>query len=125
MRGTSVSGGNMKRIAVVVLLSAAVFAQSSPKFNGQTWWNYVKVLGADDMEGRETGSAGERKAQAYVVEQLKNDGLQPAGSNGFLQPVQFRSKAIDESQSSMALLRDGKDEPLVLGDDAMFSARLD
>jgi Zn-dependent M28 family amino/carboxypeptidase len=115
----------MKRVATVLLLSAAVFAQSAPKFNGQSWWNYVKVLGADDMEGRETGSAGERKAQAYVVEQLKKDGLQPAGSNGFYQPVKFRSKAIDESQSSIALVRDGKDENLVLGDDAMFSTRVD
>ena len=57
----------MKRVAAVVFLAGALFAQSAPKFNGQTWWNYVKVLAADDMEGRETGSAGERKAQAYVV----------------------------------------------------------
>src|SRR5512133_2248115 len=125
MRASSALGGIMKRITIVVLLSAAVFAQSAPKFNGQTWWNYVKVLGADDMEGRETGSAGERKAQAYVVEQLKKDGFQPAGSNGFYQPVKFRSKAIDESQSSILLVRDGEDEKLVLGDDAMFSTRVD
>src|SRR6478672_13177676 len=95
-----------RRIKGAVLCSAllaacsALFAQSAPKFNGQTWWNYVKVLAADDMEGRETGSAGEKKAQAYVVDQLKKDGLQPAGNNGFFQPVKFRSKAIDESQSS-------------------------
>ena len=115
----------MKRVAALVLLSVAVFAQSAPKFNGQTWWDFVKVLGADDMEGRETGSAGERKAQAYVEAQLKKDGLQPAGSNGFYQPVKFRSKAIDESQSSISLVRDGKEEKLVLGDDAMFSTRVD
>ncbi len=115
----------MKRIAAVLLFTTAVFAQSLPKFNGQTWWSYVKVLGADDMEGRETGSAGERRAEAYVVEQVKKDGLQPAGSTGFYQPVKFRSKAIDESQSSITLVRDGKDEPLVLGEDAMFSTRVD
>ena len=115
----------MRRIAAVLLLSTALFAQSAPKFNGQSWWNYVKVLAADNMEGRETGSAGERKAQAYVVEQLKKDGLQPAGSNGFFQPVKFRSKAIDESGSSITLVRNGKDEPLVLGEDAMFSTRVD
>src|SRR5690349_1117914 len=118
-------GGNMKRVSAVVLLAGAVLAQSAPKFNGQTWWNHVKVLAADDMEGRETGSAGERKAQAYVVEQIKKDGLQPAGSNGYYQPVKLRSKAIDESGSSITLVRNGKDEPLVLGDDAMFSTRVD
>src|SRR5512140_3560273 len=115
----------MKRVAAVVLFAGALFAQSAPKFNGQTWWNYVKVIAADDMEGRETGSAGERKAQAYVVEQLKHDGLLPAGSNGYYQPVKLRSKAIDESGSSITLVSNGKDEPLVLGDDAMFSTRVD
>ncbi len=114
----------MRRIAAVVFVSTALIAQS-PKFSGQSWWNYVKVLAADDMQGRETGSEGERKAQAYVVEQLKKDGLQPAGSKGFYQPVKFRSKAIDESQSSITLVRDGKDEKLALGDDAMFSTRVD
>lgn len=115
----------MKRVAAVVLVAAALVAEPAPKFNGQTWWNYVKVLAADNMEGRETGSAGERKAQAFVVEQLKRDGLQPAGSNGFFQPVKFRMKTIDESQSSAALVREGKTEPLTLGDDAYFATRVD
>ncbi len=115
----------MKRIATLLVISASVLAQSAPKFSGQSWWNYVKVLAADDMEGRETGSPGERKAQTYVVEQLTKDGLQPAGSNGYYQPVKFRSKAIDESQSSITLVGDGKEEKLVLGDDAMFSTRVD
>jgi hypothetical protein len=44
-------------------------------FDGKVWWNYVKILAADDMEGRETGSPGLRKAQEYVVEQLKRAGL--------------------------------------------------
>jgi Zn-dependent M28 family amino/carboxypeptidase len=118
--------GLMKRIVVgVVLLCSSLFAQSQPKFDGQSWWNYVKVLAADDMEGRETGSEGLRKAEAYVVQQLQKDGLRAAGSDGYYQPVKLRSKAIDESQSSITLVRNGKDEPLVLGEDAMFSTRVD
>ncbi len=37
--------------------------------------------------------------------------MQPAGSNGFLQPVTFRSRKIDESKSSLALVRRGKETP--------------
>ena len=81
----------LKRFAVLVLLSGALIAQNTPasaptapNFNGQSWWEYVKVLAADDMEGRETGSEGLRKAAAYIVEQLKADGLEPAGVNGYL-----------------------------------------
>jgi len=58
-------------------------------FNGTSWWNYVKILAADNMEGRETGSPGLRKAQEYVVEQLKRAGLEPVGSASYYQPVRF------------------------------------
>ncbi len=122
----------LKRLLLLTLLSTALSAQNTPapaspapSFDGKSWWDYVKVLAADDMEGRETGSEGLRKAAAYIVEQLKADGLQPAGSNGFYQPVKLVSRQIDESGSSLALVRDGKDEPLVLGQDAMFSTRVD
>src|SRR5271167_1413366 len=121
-----------KRCAVLALLSTALAAQNStppkatsPNFDGKSWWDYVKVLAADDMEGRETGSEGLRKAQAYIVEQLKSAGLEAAGVNGFYQPVKLVSRQIDESGSSLALVRNGKDEPLVLGEDAMFSTRVD
>ncbi len=120
----------INRLLSIVLLSTALFAQNPaatppPNFDGNSWWAYVKVLASDQMEGRETGSGGLRKAAAYIVDQLKADGLQPAGSNGFYQPVKFVSRQIDESGSSLALVRNGKDEPLVLGEDAMFSTRVD
>ena len=107
-----------------ISLAASVCAQQS-HFDGKSWWNYVKVLADDNMEGRETGSAGLKKAEAYVVDQLKKDGLQPAGSNGFYQAVKFESRELDEKNSSLALVRNGKPEPLALGDDAIFSTRID
>jgi Zn-dependent M28 family amino/carboxypeptidase len=94
-------------------------------FDGQTWWKHVQVLADDNMEGRETGSPGLRKAEAYIVDQLTREGLEPAGSNGFYQPVRFVQREIDESRSSAALVRGGKPEPLTLGDDAIFSTRID
>jgi Zn-dependent M28 family amino/carboxypeptidase len=94
-------------------------------FDGQTWWDYVRVLAADNMEGRETGSPGLRKAEAYVVSQLQKAGLQPAGTDGFYQPVKFQSRQIVEKDSSLALIREGKLEPLTLGDDAFFNSRVD
>ena len=93
-------------------------------FDGKSWWSYVKVLAADDMEGRETGSVGLRKAQAYVVEQLKSAGLEPVGSKGFYQPVQFISRQISEIDSSLALVHNHQLEPLTLGDDAIFNTRV-
>jgi len=100
-------------------------APATEHFDGKVWWNYVKVLAADDMEGRETGSTGLRKAQDYVVEQLKSAGLEPVGTKGYFQAVQFVSRQIVEKDSSLALIHGGQVEPLALGDDAIFNTRVD
>src|SRR5258707_1330401 len=99
-------------------------SSAEPHFDGKSWWNYVKVLAADNMEGRETGSFGLRKAQEYVVEQLKRAGLEPAGSKSYYQPMQFESRQIVEKESSLALVHQGQVEPLTLGDDAIFNTRV-
>ena len=114
-------------VLAVACSAISIYAQETPQkhFDGKTWWDSVKVLAADDMQGRETGSAGLRKAEAYVVEQLKQAGLQPAGTNGYYQPVKFQSRQIVERDSSLALVRDGKSQPLTLGEDAFFSTRVD
>ncbi len=89
------------------------------------WWAHVSYLSGDDMRGRETGSPEHRKAANYVADQLTRAGVQPAGTNGFLQPVTFRSRKIDEANSSLTIVRRGKETPLVLGEDAGFSMRID
>ena len=109
----------------VVLVGIAALAQSSMHFDGKTWWDYVKVLAADKLEGRETGSKGLQKAESYVVLQLKQAGLEPAGTDGFYQPVKFRTRQIIEKDCSLALIHDGTTEPLTLGEDAYFSTRID
>jgi Zn-dependent M28 family amino/carboxypeptidase len=112
---------------VLLLAVAGMATQPQPRdFNGESWWAHVKVLAADDMEGRETGSEGLKKAEAYAVEQLQKAGVQPAGTNGFYQPVKFWWRQINEKDSSLALVpKNGAAEPLSLADDAFFSARVD
>src|SRR6185312_2885731 len=105
--------------------TSAPAEKTKANFDGASWWGYVKVLAADDMEGRETGSAGLRRAESYVVEQLKKNGLEPAGADGFYQTMQFESRQIVESGSSLSLIRGNQYEPLKLGDDAFFSTRVD
>src|SRR6267143_3166394 len=116
-------------IAAFLALAFSLAAQQSPQparhFDGQSWWAHVKFLADDNLEGRETGSEGLRKAESYVVDQFTKAGLQPAGTNGFYQPVKFISRQIVEKDSSIALLRNGIEEPFVLGDDAYFNTRVD
>jgi Zn-dependent M28 family amino/carboxypeptidase len=109
----------------VATFLVSTWAQNHPSFDGKSWWDHIKVLAADDMEGRDTGSPGLKKAETYTVNQLKAAGLRPAGEKGFYQLVKFESRQLVESQSSAALVRNSKVEPLTLGEDAIFSTRVD
>src|SRR5216684_6131592 len=110
-------------LALAFSLAAQQTAQPARHFDGQSWWAHVKFLADDNLEGRETGSEGLRKAESYIVDQFTKAGLKPAGSNGFYQPVKFISRQIVEKDSSAMLVASGKAEPLTLGDDAYFTTR--
>ncbi len=47
--------------------------------------NHVQFLSDDKLEGRSTGSKGETLAMEYVSNQFKSIGLQPKGTNGYIQ----------------------------------------
>jgi Zn-dependent M28 family amino/carboxypeptidase len=116
------------RSLLLLVIFSCAFAQpnsrpSTAKFDGQSWWNYVKVLADDNMEGRNTGSEGLKRAEAYIVEQIKADGLQPAGTGGYYQPVKFISRRVLENDSSLALFHQGKSDSLSFERDAYFFNR--
>jgi hypothetical protein len=117
-------------VVAVVMCSVTALGQqavqSRPRqFDGKSWWDHVKVLAADNMEGRETGSPGLQRAEAWLTGQLKRAGLEPAGTDGYYQPVKFIRREIVEKDSSLALVRDGKAEALTLGEEAFFGTRVD
>ncbi|GAB3323291.1 hypothetical protein GCM10027299_19370 [Larkinella ripae] len=58
---------------------------------------HLRVLAADDMEGRETGKAGQRKAADYIAKQFAAENLQPIvktedGKTGYFQPFKLYQK---------------------------------
>src|SRR2546427_11976519 len=124
------SRGELMRntLSMIVFLAFAAIcpAQQTPPashFDGDSWWSHVKFLADDALEGRDTGSEGLRKAEAYAVEQLQKAGLEPAGTKGFFQPVPLIQYQVDEAKSSLALVTNGQSIPLSFADDAFISSR--
>ena len=118
----------MKKLAPFLLLAAAgflLYAATDFKAAGDRWWSHIQFLASDQMKGRNTGSPEHLKAAQYVATEFERAGLKPAGTNGYLQPMTFNVKQIVEDQSSLALVRNGKREPVVLGDDATLNLRGD
>src|SRR4030095_15016211 len=93
--------------------------------DGGRWWSHVEFLASDELRGRETGTPEHRRAAEYVAQQFAAAGLTPAGTAGYIQPISFRARRIVEEKSSLAIVRDGKREPVMLGEQAVFSMRVE
>jgi hypothetical protein len=55
----------------------------------------VNELASPGYEGRRSGTEGGRRARVYVENAFREIGLEPAGTNGYLQP--FRFKTTDDA----------------------------
>src|SRR3954462_1522087 len=113
----------MLTATTVVILTGSIGLRGDD--TGARWWAHVEALASDAMEGRNTGSPAHKRAADYVAAQFKKSGLEPAGAGGYIQPVAFKTRKIDEAKSSLALIANGKTQPLALGEDANISVRVD
>lgn len=73
---------------------------------------HLSIIASDSMNGRETGTEGQRKAAAYIEQQFKSIGLiHPANMNGYQQLYPLRKDSV----ISADLFIDNK--PAILGTD--------
>ncbi len=119
----------MRRLARLLAASAALALTaaappSDPLDQGRAWWAHIAYLASDQMRGRLTGSPDYDRAATYVINHFKADGLKPAGSDGWLQPVSFVEQRVIAERSSATLVANGVEQPLRLGPDMILSARL-
>src|SRR5512137_2862314 len=94
---------------------AAAPAKSVPPQNlidPQRLSDITRTLSSDEFEGRAPGSPGETKAVAYLVEQFKAVGLEPAGPRGsYLQVVPLVRTQVP-ADAAMSFTIDGRKRAL-------------
>jgi hypothetical protein len=73
---------------LLLLISTTVNAQSDAELKSNLK-QHISILASDKFEGREPGTKGERLSYEYITQQFKNIGLQPMGSNEYLQSFEF------------------------------------
>ncbi len=111
-----------KFLLIVLLVPGLTFAQSRKQRKAQekadkiTLTNlkaHIQFLADDKLEGRRAGSTGETLAMEYIAQQFEKAGLQPKGTNGFIQEFEINEgKAYDSSttmvvnDSSLTLTKD-------------------
>ncbi len=122
----------MKISVKCTLLAAVLFASAAASLamqtaaiaaEGNAWWAHVQYLADDKLEGRDIGTPGFELAAKYVESEFQSIGLKPAGLDGYREPVKLEARSLVPDQTSLALVRDGRQMPLVVGQDATLSAR--
>src|SRR5262245_36817683 len=111
--------------AVTVCVVASAQNGADWEARGKSWWAHVQFLADDKLQGRDTASAGFKKAADYVADQFAKAGLKPAGVKGYRQPVEFVGAQLDEENSSLELVRDGKAEPVIFGESGFLTVNQD
>jgi len=96
----------ISRISAVILLFYT-FTFSWAQYMGKQAYRsllaHVKYLSSDELEGRLTGTEGERKAHQYIAAQWKKAGISPAGSKGYLQPFEFTYRIVPTDNRQLIL----------------------
>jgi|HigsolmetaAR201D_1030396.scaffolds.fasta_scaffold07741_3 Predicted aminopeptidases len=78
---------------------------------------HVKYLASDELKGRGTGTPGLEKAAAYIAEQFRKAGLQPAGGKGYLQPFPVTTDARLGAKNRLVITEGSRSRQLKLNED--------
>jgi Zn-dependent M28 family amino/carboxypeptidase len=96
----------MKNVLFFIFLS--ILISCKPEINQK---NRIKddvtFLASDALEGRQTGTEGEKKAGKYISKRFKELSLQPKGTQNYLQPFSFRPKTNPHDEVKFDVNGDG------------------
>jgi hypothetical protein len=85
---------------------------------------HMRFLSDALLEGRAPDSPGYEIAARYVAAQLESLSLRPGADGSWYQNVPFRKSVLDQPKSTLVLIRDGKEQSLVDGQDYVLTANI-
>ena len=110
-------------LAIALQLSVAAHAAQDLPGGGISAGNlsrHVQVLASDEFEGRAPATPGEEKTVAYLIQEMKKAGVQPAGDHGgWTQAVPLVRAQVDGPVQA-TLHIGGKSQVLVNGEDLVL-----
>lgn len=82
----------MKKLVFLAIVSVTLFGCKKTTTYKNEIKEDVAYLANDKLEGRQTGTEGEKIAADYLVNRFQNIGLEPKGSDGYIQSYSFKPK---------------------------------
>jgi hypothetical protein len=109
------------KAALCTVLALSLLAAAVPVSIGNADANRfltdIKTLAAPDMEGRGPGTRGLAQASKYIERRYKSLGLQPAGTDGYLQPFTVTTGATLKPHNELVVIDGTKKQPLTINQD--------
>lgn len=107
------SGGCLIAIAAIVSLVQA----ATPPIDPQAILAHIKVLSADELQGRASGGPGLERAAEYIAGEFKQAGLQPGGDGGsWFQPFEIVAGLTVGEGNALVVRAGGQNVRLSLGE---------
>jgi Zn-dependent M28 family amino/carboxypeptidase len=105
-------------------IAQAELAPTPSRIDGQRLSEQIRILSDDAFEGRAPGTPGEARTIAYVSEQFKHIGLQPAGDlRGWTQAVPLRRFEMT-GDIKLGFTLAGRPRPLTQLDDIVVHTKI-
>jgi len=82
---------NDMRIILMLFLAIMVFSCKETNVKSISMKEDVAILANDSLNGRKTGSEGEKKAAKYIAKRFEDLGLQAKGTEGYFQKFSYRA----------------------------------
>lgn len=94
--------------AIVVSIIAGSGPLGAQQIDTMALRAHTRFLADDRLQGRDTGSPGERMAREYIASELERIGVVGAAPNGgYFQPVPLKRATINDDATLLALERNG------------------
>lgn len=94
-----------KSMLAAIILVGSVYSSVAQVLSPDTLLlkQHITILSDDKMEGRETGTAGEKMAYEYLSAEFRKVGLLPKGSAGYIQPFPFNAGSYMGSGNTLRI----------------------
>ncbi len=96
----------MRAILIIIFLISVLSCSQTLQYENQIETD-VAYLADDKLEGRQTGTEGEVKAAEFIASRFEKIGLEPKGTDGFLQPFSFKPKTDPHKEVEFTTNEDG------------------
>ncbi len=96
----------MKNSIIIIFLALFISCKQT-NINENSIESDVAFLASDALEGRQTGTEGEKKAAEFITKRFKDLGLTEKGTEGFLQPFTFKPKTNPHDEVKFDVNGDG------------------